>query len=95
MMITETTLTSNQQKGFGNGSARCENILEDENTPEDILDDPGKIFGGILSLAGGDGDRLGSTIWFGSVIDLYKAPQRYLHAKAAVTKTDAKPPIPL
>ena len=44
---------------------RAKNILENQDTPEDILDNPRDVPRGILGLAGGDGNGLGSTICFG------------------------------
>jgi hypothetical protein len=73
-----------------------ENTQENQDAPENILDDTRKVSGRILGLTSGDGNRLGAAICFRSIswfvfISLGKENP---HAKAAVTKTDAKPPIP-
>lgn len=74
------------------------NIQENKDAPENVFDDTREVFGGIFGLAGGDGDGFRSTICFffhvNLVFGMSPLLEKDLHAKAAVTKTDANPPIP-
>lgn len=70
-------------------------IQEDQNAPEDVLDNTWEVFGRVLGLASGDGNGLCSAICFSNVNIVFGiSPEENSHAKAAVTNTDANPPIP-
>lgn len=74
-------------------------VLEEENSPKDILHHLGHGLRRVLSLAGGNGDGFGTTIWKNSVSRMHRfcvvrRPAGHLQAKEAVTKTEAKPPMP-
>jgi hypothetical protein len=53
IVVTPRDVKANEKDG---------NNIEEEDTPEDILHDTGKIFGGILRFTGSDGNGFSSTV---------------------------------
>ena len=69
--------------------------VEEQDAPEYVADYFWEGFGGGDGFAGGDGDGFGSSVWLYILKGLTWVKRlAVLHANAAVTKTDAKPPIP-
>lgn len=68
--------------------------VEDEDAPEDVLYDPGEVLGGVLGFPGSYRDGFCAAVWKGVSFGGCEGLEPFLHANDAVTKTDAKPPIP-
>lgn len=66
MRRTERILGS-VSRGFG-GDGGGGKLLEEKDAPEDVFDDAREVLGWVLSFSCCDGDGLGSTIWFLSVL---------------------------